>query len=221
MENLTFIIYYPLSINIRDGSYSYCVKDGKFYPCRIAYLSEKCKCIDVLSKEEFDIVDDKGLLIEKSFYISLEKTEIYHKIKEETRISEKPVFVIQSITNTIDNLKFIEKYIMLNGKISENEINEFCNYLNPQYVKRQFAEYLQKLIYFNKNITFGFITYGFKYLKRSEHSKKYLKQIIIDNEKAVREFYYIQSGQKEIDELNKKNEIISKILKKVHKNQTK
>ena len=194
MEELKFVLFYPVSICISGKHFKYGIKEGTFYPCLLGIIKEDNTLFDVISGRKFDIVCKE----DKSF------TEITFKSK----VVANPVFVCRNIDNSLENVKFIEEYINAKGKISPDIIKEYD----------AFSYRLNALLSINKNNSGRFKGEGFWDSLRSYKSAKlYLRQIDNENLKSLEEFSYIQSGQKDIDDKHEKNEIVLRLKNRLLK----
>ena len=193
MEELKFVLFYPVSICISGKRFKYGIKEGTFYPCLLGIIKEDNTLFDVISGRKFDIVCEE----DKSF------TEITFKSK----VVANPVFVCRNINNSLENVKFIEEYINAKGKISPDRIKEYD----------AFSYRLNTLLSIKKEDSIlkgeGF----WDSLRSYKSAKLYLRKLDIENLKSLEEISYIQSGQKDIDDKHEKNEIVLRLRNKLLK----
>lgn len=202
VKNLQFVLFYPVSICIdRDKRFRYDEKFDTFYPCLLGYRTEDNKCVEVISGREFDIIprEDYILLCNREYL-----PNYWIEITNDSNPLRNPVYIFQEINKSVENFRFIEKYIDDNGKLSQKEISKygaFRDRLNHLFIKKSndFTNKPEKFI--------PLIGYGF--------AKYYLRKIDIDNGEAIERIKYVSSGQKSSDDSIKKNDIILRLTKKI------
>lgn len=190
MENLKFVLFYPVSICIGDKYFQYTINEGTFYPCLLGIIKDDNTLVDVISGRKFDIIR-KGTF----------------EITDKSKVVCSPVCVYNNISNSLENLKFIEGYINAKGNVCPFEIDEFAD----------FAHRLHQLVSVQYCYAFGKYTGFYKSFRNYKSAKSYLKKIDIENSKSLALFSYIQSGQKDKDELSEKNGIISRLRNRLLK----
>ena len=193
-KKLQFVLFYPVSICISGEHYKYDIKNDISYPCLLGFINENNKCVEVISGREFDIVSDE------------EREHSYVKITDNTQVVSSPVHICKNIYSSLENLKFIERYIAAKGRVSQREIekhNDFAHRLNrlPSYSKEIYSR--EKSWNFSESLSIF------------ESPTHYLNEIDYKNSLSLTEFSYIQSGKKASDDLNEKNNIIIRLRKKL------
>ena len=194
MEELKFVLFYPVSICISGKDFKYGIKKGTFYPCLLGIIKDDNTLVDVISGRKFDVV---------------EENKPFTNITFKSKIVDNPVFVCRNIDNSLENVKFIEEYITAKGKISPDKIN----------AHEAFSHRLNRLLSMKEDSIFGIKDHsGFwDSLHSYKSAKFYLRKIDIENLKSIEIFSYIQSGQKDIDDKHEKNEIVLRLRNKLLK----
>ena len=193
-KKMKFVLFHPVSICISGEHYKYDTKNDMSYPCLLGFINENNKCVEVISGREFDIVSDG------------ERDRSYVKITDNTQVVSSPVHICKKINSSLENLKFIEKYIIAKGHISQREIekhndfayrlNRLLSYSNEFYSREKSWNFSQSLFIF-------------------ESPNHYLNKIDYKNSTSLAELSYIQSGKKASNDLIEKNDIILRLTKKL------
>lgn len=191
MENLKFVLFHPVSICIKGKYFKYGINEGTFYPCLLGIIKEDNICIEVISGRKFDIVSKED--------------NFFTEITNSSKVVGNPVYIYKNIYNSIENLKFIEEYINKKGNVNQNKIDKYDDFSNRLNKLRSIQEERE----YNKSTWNSLLSYKFV--------KYYLEKIDIENSKSLKEFSYIQSGQKNKDELAEKDKIISRLKKQLSK----
>ena len=193
MENLNFVLFYPVSISVKNSSYKYEISRDMFYPCLIGAMDEDNKCVDIISGKKYDIVD--------------EETD-YTEITSDTIVANNPAGICRKIDSSLENLRFIEDYVKAKGRISKNTIRQY-----PAFKHR-----LNRLLCIKYDEYARNQKEGYWYPVRSyNHAKHFVKKVEKENLNALSMVSYIQSGEKDADDLLEKNNIIKKLRKRLSK----
>ena len=193
-KEMKFVLFHPVSICIKGNDFKYGVKDNLSYPIMLGFITEDNKCVDVISGREFDIISDE------------QYDHWYVKITDNTQIVPSPVHIYKKIDSSLENLKFIEKYITAKGHVSQKEIGKH----------NDFAWRLNRLFSYSNEFYSGEKSWNFsRSLFMFESPTYYLNKIDYINSASLAEFSYIQSGKKAGDDLNEKNNVIMSLRKKL------
>lgn len=193
-KKMKFVLFHPVSICIKGKDFKYGIKDNLSYPILLGFITEDNKCVEVISGREFDIISDE------------QYNRGYAKITDNTQVVSSPVYIYKKIDSSLENLKFIEKYITAKGHVSQREIekhNDFAHRLN------RLLSYSNEFYSREKNWNFSQSLFIF------ESPNHYLNKIDYTNSTSLAELSYIQSGKKASDDLTEKNDIILRLTKKL------
>ena len=193
-KEMKFVLFHPVSICISGEHYKYDTKNDMSYPCLLGFINENNKCVEVISGREFDVVSDG------------ERDRSYVKITDNTQVVSSPVHICKKIYSSLENLKFIERYITAKGRVSQREKEKH----------NDFAHRLNRLLSYSKEVYSREESWNFSQsLFIFESPTHYLNKIDYKNSTSLAELSYIQSGTKASDDLNEKNNIILRLTKKL------
>lgn len=185
MENLEFALFYPVSICIKGKSFRYGINEGTFYPCLLGIIKSNNKIVDVISNREFNIVSEGP----------------FKEITDYSTVVSSPANICRKIDDSLENLKFIEEYVKAKGKVSSKKIKEHKDFSNRLNKLRS----IKKDYYLGKDEGFWCSLWWY------ESAESYFKKIDYENLKSLETISYIQSGQKDKDDLQKaKDDLVEK-----------
>ena len=193
-KEIKFVLFHPVSIIIGNDNYRYGTRKNMSYPCLLGFISEDNKCVEVISGREFDIIS----------YEEYNRGSV--KITDNTQVVSNPVHICKRIDSSLENLKFIERYVGAKGHVRQREIEKHDSFANRLNCLLSYSK-----IYYSGEECFNFC----KSLFIFESPKLYLDAIDYDNSKSLAEFSYIQSGEKRKDESVEKDNLVLRLRKKL------